>query len=67
MRCSPHYHGEKRQKGSQYCNSECWHWKACLEELGLPKDYKTKIWYKRYSFKSKNLVWAVLKEKLPEV
>jgi len=47
MTCSPSYHGEPRQYVSNPCNHNCFHWLACLKELKLPEDYKSKVWIEK--------------------
>ena len=80
VKCSPFYGQKNRQWANHLCDSNCWHWKACLKELDLPEDYQVKTLYQREANdieifeeqyhldkKGNKLVWAVLKEKDLEV
>ena len=50
MKCSPKYiQKERSEVGQRPCNSNCWHWKACLKEIGA-EDAPQEFWSyeKRY-------------------
>ena len=44
MKCSPKYKQKERQDvGQRPCNDQCFHWKACLKEIGA-KDAPQEFW-----------------------
>ena len=54
MRCTPKYHGEERQDvGICPCNSDCFHWKACLKELNIEEAMEDR-WQWRYPLREED-------------
>lgn len=53
MKCSPDYRKSGRQDvGNRSCDETCFHWKACLKELGLKDNYILREWIEKPATKS---------------